>query len=310
MSDDLSTILSPNNFMWPMLKTILPIFFIGLIISICVQILEISIKQKKGKYFLRRYKIEFLTLLFAAIGYFIGYMFLPYSELVFLFSIIVTFIATAILIYVKSREKDFYFVALHNSNDREDWIGDGGFKYERVHGAYSITNSDSGFIFSKCLNWSDYVFDFEFKILNKSLGVIVRATNLSNLVMMQIFENGIKPHIKINGFWQSWSPKESKLEFSKNLNSDKWYRCVFQCDKRSVRIRIYNIQGDVFFDRVWEIPSGVISFSFDSADNSKMPQPMISSIPFPINLEYGTVGFRNYGNENALVENVLIEKIK
>ena len=61
------------------------------------------------------------------------------------------------------------------------------------------------------------------------------------------------------------------------------------------------------FDRVWTIPSGKISFSYDI---NNLNNSQIVSIPFPINLEYGTIGFRNHGSENALVENVLIEKIK
>jgi len=46
-------------------------------------------------------------------------------------------------------------------------------------------------------------------------------------------------------------------------------------------------------------------FTFKKDENDAAPL----HIPFPINLEYGTIGFRNSGSEKALVRYVLIEKI-
>ena len=119
----------------------------------------------------------------------------------------------------------------------EDWLGEVKFEYDRVQDAFVITNSYSGFIFSKALVWSDYRFDFEFKILHASIGAIVRATNLSNLVMLQIFEDHIKAHIRINGLWLAWEPSE--LRFGERLNLNYWHRCQLDCNKGSIQIRVY-----------------------------------------------------------------------
>lgn len=284
-------------------KTFLPILLTGIVFIV----LEEFLPEKNTKFFLKKYRIDFFTLLFAIIGYLASYIFLKSPDFSLLVNILITFIATIVLIYSKTKEKEFYFIALKSNSDKEDWLGEGTFQHDRVHGAYSITNSGSGFIFSKCLNWSDYSLDFEFKILNKSLGVILRATNLSNLLMMQIFEDGIKAHIRINGFWQAWTPAQSGLVFNKKLNLDKWFKCRIQCDKSSIRIRITNKEGHQIFDRVWKIPAGEVNYLLPVKQD---PVTQSVTVPFPINLEYGTVGFRNDGQEKAVVKDMLIEKLQ
>ena len=42
--------------------------------------------------------------------------------------------------------------------------------------------------------------------------------------------------------------------------------------------------------------------------DSKDEMPKVD-IPFPISLEYGSIGFRNDGDENALIKEVLIKKL-
>jgi hypothetical protein len=303
--------LDPEIIIWPLLKMFWPFFAFVIVFVVVTKLLETFVKQKTFEYFLKKNKPEIFTFMFAVIGYIVSYTFLKSPGLLFLLSVIVTFVATVVLIYLKMREKDFYFISLQKDADREDWIGKGIFKYERAHNAYTITDSYSGFIYSKCLTWSDYVLEFDFKILKESLGVILRATNLSNLVMMQISEEGIRPHIRVNGFWQAWESKESKLVFNKKINLDKWYWIRLQCDKGSIRIRIYNADSQAVFDRVWEIPSGDIPFTYELPNNfGLVAKGTKSSIPFPINLEYGTIGFRNHNQEKALVKNVLIEKLQ
>ncbi len=301
----------PEDIFFMVFKTMWPLFVAAFFFGIVFKVLELVLQDKAAQYFLKRYRVEFFTLLFAIVGYAISYAFIAHPGLTFLFSIGVTLIATMVVVYSKTSERDFYFIPFRRTSDKEDWIGEGTFQYERVHGTYAITDSHSGFIFSKSLTWSDYVYDFEFKILHTALGVILRATNLSNLVMLQILENGVSAHIRINGFWQVWKPEEAKLIFTEKLDLDKWYRACFQCDKGSIRIRLYEEGKVLIFDRVWKIPTGTISFSYKPDKNiGLIAESVIASIPFPINLEYGTAGFRNDGLEKALVKNVLIEKIQ
>ena len=71
-----------------------------------------------------------------------------------------------------------------------------------------------------------------------------------------------------------------------------------------VSIRIYE-NNIAIFDRDWLIPDGPINFIFKKNEKGEAEL----SIPLSLNLEYGTIGFRNSLNEKALIRNVLIEKI-
>lgn len=256
------------------------------------------------KFFLRRYKVDIRAALFAVLLYILGFFLTQDAKLLLIWSLVVTFLSLGVIIYTRVKEKDFYFISLGNRKHREDWMGIGTFDYVRSEHCFRITNSDPGYIYSKTLTWNDYKLEFQFKILKKSVGVVVRAVNLSNLVMLQIFTHGVKPHIRVNGFYKWWEPEEAGLTFDKTLSLDKWYKGVFYVDKTSISIRIFD-GSRLVCDRSWNIPQqGQMLYP------AKRPEltDLEYNIPFSINLEYGTFGFRNWGDEEALVKNILVEK--
>ena len=293
-----------------------PFIVLDIVLLLIIKLLD----PESMRYFFRRNYIEIFTALVAVTGYGVNYYLVQRPEESFFINVFITFVAMLFFIYSKTRERDFYFMTLRRVNDKQDWIGDGTFQYERTQNAYSMTNADAGVIFSKCLLWSDYKLSFDFKILKTSLGVIVRATNLSNLVAVQISETGIKPNIRINGFEQAWTPEESSLQFEKDLNLDSWYVCSVKCDKNSIGIRIFEWierpdpkdstetrrEEKMIFDRVWKIPSGNIDYN---VGDGLVWNAMKDIIRFPINLDYGTFGFYNADADNALIKDVLIEKL-
>jgi hypothetical protein len=122
--------------------------------------------------------------------------------------------------------------------------------------------------------------------------------------MLQIGRTGIRPHIRINGGWCVWESKEVDLTF-KELSLDHWYKCRLSCDKGSIGIEFINGNKEQVFNRQWNLPVGNVVFIFKRDDNDNTPV----NIPLPINLEYGSIGFRNSGSEQSLIKNVLIEKI-
>ena len=300
----------------PILKGIWPFFSLEIGLLVIIRLLD----PESTKYFIRRNKIEILTAFFAVVGYAVNYYYVQQPDHSYFLSVAISLVAMLFFIYSKTRERDFYFMTLRRVKDKQDWIGDGTFQYERTQNAYAITKAHAGVIFSKCLLWSDYKLSFDFKILKTSLGVIVRATNLSNLVALQISETGIKPSIRINGFEQAWTPEESNLQFEKKLNLDSWYVCSVKCDKNSISIRIFewvdrsdpkdpsetHREEKMIFDRVWKIPAGNIDYK---VGDGIVWEIMKNIIRFPINLDYGTFGFYNADADNALIKDVLIEKI-
>lgn len=218
-------------------------------------------------------------------------------------STVIILISLFVILYLRLRGRDFYFIPLDNPKDKDDWIGNGQFEYSRVNKSFQMTQAEPGFIYSKCLDWSDYKCEFDFKIRNTCLGVILRAVNLSNYVMIQITQEGIRPHVRINGGWKYWEAEEVGLKFSNNLSLEDWYKCQLVCDKNIINIKITHSRNKLL-DREWEIPKGSITFTYKVSEEAT---PVM--IPFPINLEYGSAGFRESGQEKALIKNFLLEKV-
>jgi len=262
--------------------------------------------MKRVKYFFKSYKTDFITAVFAALTAAATFRYAQDPRSKFWLSVIILSTSLLVIIYTRFRERDFVFSALTWRSDKESWLGYGLFELSRAQTAYVITNSEPGIIYGKCLAWSDYLFEFDFKIANVCLGIIVRAVNLANYVMLQINTdtNGIRPHIRVAGGWKWWEAKESKLELESPLSLDQWYKCQVVCDKNIITIRLFD-GSKMLFDRIWEIPQGMLVFSFKK--NAEDKQSV--DIPFPITLEYGSVGFRNAGAEKVFVKNVLIQKL-
>lgn len=250
--------------------------------------------MKKLRYFLREYKFDILASLVAVVT----------AILAPRFSIIIIFVSLLIVIYLRIRDRDFYYLPLSHRGERDDWLGSSRFEYERQNQAFVVTQADPGVIYSKCLTWSNYEFSFDFKIVNTCLGVILRAVNLANYVMLQFTLNGVRPHVRINDGWNIWEHQDAKLTYESPLSQDKWYKCKINCDNRRLRISILSHDGKVLFDRVWEIPSGTVLIQYKHSDEHP-----VSYIPFPMTLDYGSVGFRNSGHEKAFIKNVLVEKL-
>jgi len=265
--------------------------------------------MKSQKYFLRRHLPEIMTAFGATLSAWAAMYFSRDTATVFLWTAVIAIATAFVLVSFRIRERDFYFESLGSRAQQSDWVGYGTFEYSRMDRCFRITGSDSGFLFTKTLSWSDYALTFRFKVLSSCLGVIVRAVNLSNLVMLQIGESGIRPHIRVNGVWMAWEAAAAGLTFRQSLDVNEWQECQIKCDKDTIRIRIS--QGrTVLCDKAWKIPRGTLHFALqDAAPYSGAAYDGPKTIPFAINLEYGTVGFRNDGAEEALVRDVLLEKI-
>ncbi|OGC25405.1 hypothetical protein A2291_00680 [candidate division WOR-1 bacterium RIFOXYB2_FULL_42_35] len=259
-------------------------------------------------FFVKKYYKEMLAALFAIVSIIIAYFYK--DRPIYLWgSILIVFFSLLIYIYLKRKEKDFYFIELINRKDKDEWIGRGEFDYDRNEQCFAITNSAEGYIFSKCLNWSNYKMEFEFKIANSCMGIILRSISLSNYVMLQISPKGVNPHICIMGGWKRWNHNDENisLTFSEELSLDRWYKGVVLCDKENIKVRISDDLHKKLFDREWRIPRGIISVYYEN-----LPGEVDAAkkwMNYPINLEYGTFGFRNCGNEKAFLKNVVVEKI-
>lgn len=221
----------------------------------------------------------------------------------FILSLFTFTVSTFYIIYLRTKERSFYFYSFDKPGQDTDWVGSGKLGLVRNEKAYEITDSSAGFILPKTLNWDDYNYKLDFKIVRTSLGFIVRAMNLSNSVMFQILENRIKPHLRINGEW-IWLD-EMKLE--KNLNLDRWYQLVVICEKRKVRIQIWDPKNiaESLFDKTQIIPPEIKVNRQLDLEGKQVVSDYIQNIDF----DFGAIGLRNYPGEVAYIKNLLVEKL-
>lgn len=253
--------------------------------------------MKEIYYFLSSNKFEIITAVIAVL--------LIIASKSIVISILIVFISLLTILFLRTKDKPFFFISLKRRKQKDDWIGSGIFDYNRAEKCFEITQAGDGYIYSNCLVWSDYEIQYDFKILKSCLGLIVRAVNLANYAMLQINLTGVRPHVKINGGWIVWEAQQADLEYpNQSLSLDKWYSCKVRCLRGAINICIYSEKGEVI-NREWKLPQGTLLIPFNHREND--PKPV--EIPFPVNLEYGSIGFRDSGHEKALVKNIVIRKI-
>jgi hypothetical protein len=182
-------------------------------------------------------------------------------------------------------------------NLRTRWDFEGGWRIAEK-GTLLVTGSDAGGLTKVGATWENYTFTFEARIKDKCLGVIVRGQDLNNYYMFQIHPDKIRPHrrvaiplivkdggvvfakeedqdsdqIQIVNFIAAWQIFEPPTNISPPL--DGWFKVELVVEGESIRI---------YLD-----------------DELQYQQDSFLKIPT------GKVGFRNYGNESALVRNVRV----
>jgi len=261
--------------------------------------------KKKFSVFLKTNKYEIVTFLVDFATAFIAFKYFRNNLLIFLFAVVIFVLSFVLVIYLKTRDKDFFYLPLDSPGKEKDWVGRGVWKYVRSEECFEITNSNVGFIFPKTILWDDYSFEFDFKIVNKTCAWIVRAINLSNYIMLQADFDGINPHIRLDGNWivKKYSDADVNLGFNEKLAPDKWYKARVICEKRSIRITINDPKRPIF-DRHWKIPDGFIVSYREREDEDK-----VVNLYKEIDFDFGAIGFRNAGDERGFIKYVYIQRL-
>lgn len=258
--------------------------------------------MRKITTFYKQYKYDLTAFVVNIVVAYIAFYFRD-NTLIFLISTIIFTASLIFIIYQRTKEKDLHLISLNKPGQEADWVGRGTFKYIRNENAFEITNSSVGFIYPKTSLWDDYYFECDFKILKMSLGLIFRAQNLSNCVMIQIFDKRIKSHLRINGEWIVYVDEQT----SANLNNDKWYKAQVFCEKRKIRLKILDGHKSLI-DRHITIPDNMAVVVKHESSKEGGEQEVIKQI-INVDFDFGSFGLRNYGQESALVKNIYVEKL-
>lgn len=258
--------------------------------------------MRKITTFIKLYKYDFIAFIVNILVAYIAFQFRD-NVLVFIGSAFFFTCSLIFIIYQRTKDKDFYLITLDRPGHDYDWVGRGVFKFIRNENAYEITNSSVGFIYPKTSLWDDYYFECDFKILKTSLGLIFRAQNLSNCVMIQVFSNKIRSHLRINGEWIVYEENQ----IGANLNNDTWYRVQAYCEKRKIRIKISD-DGKSLMDRHILIPDNIAVVVRQEQTKNNEPKETIRQV-LNVDFDFGSFGLRNFGHESALVKNIYVEKL-
>ena len=181
--------------------------------------------------------------------------------------------------------KEFYYMPLNGPKQMKDWIPFGKCTYKKdikcycVEGRPNSTNFDSILFYNNCIVWSNYEVFFDFRVDNVCFGILIRALNRSNFIMLQINLDSIKPHIRINDTWAKFDVYETNLQFNKPILQKKWYKGQISCIGNKINIKVTN-NSSILIDKVWSIPEGSLI-----VNNTNI-------INLPINFYYGSVGFK------------------
>lgn len=173
-----------------------------------------------------------------------------------------------------------------NGNGMADW------KIEEEAGknVLSVTNSDDGGFTRIGTHWTNYIFSFDTRIINKYSSWLVRVKDRYNYLMFQCKVDCIVPHIRINRVWEVCDP----IDLNNTLMLNTWYTVSIK-----VRGNIVEIQ----------INDNDVRYTIPSTTTPNLPKLYVKGnkrVIFDTDLVSGRVGFREYGSEKALFRKVKV----
>jgi hypothetical protein len=188
-----------------------------------------------------------------------------------------------------------------------------------------ITNTNSGLLIKPDILWTKRVwknFEATLKVnfrdqkdaeeqrdYKKLLGVVFRAQNLQNYFMLEIWKMDefivIRPHVRVDGNWDApiLNPKANTFKYGKN-------------NDLNLLIKVINSELTLIVDNsektslTWILPSEyeINLRQHEQQEKKDLKEAAVKKISF--RLKAGMFGFRNYGDEIAVVKSLSIRPFK
>jgi hypothetical protein len=235
---------------------------------------------------------------------------IPLAPLVFIRDHVLTFwvgalsaVAVALLIWVIMLQRRFATRFKENFKKplNLNWDYQGSW-HVGEEGVLTITGSPVGGVTKVGALWENYTLSFKAKIIRKCLGVIVRAQDLDNYNMFQILTDRIRPHRRIALPVQAPASQEGEPN-REGPPTETVMRMV-----------------PVPYVVVWQVMDEIATplskqltdwFSIDVTVRGESVQiyiddEMVFERESLLKIPMGKIGFRNSGNEQALVRDVRV----
>ena len=217
---------------------------------------------------------------------------------------------TAMLITVLIRTSYLYQRFERGFNDNfkgnldENWDYVGPWRIVVEDRALLVTGSDEGGITKKGTYWENYTMTFKARIINGCLGVIIRAQDLNNYYMFQIWSDKIRPHRRV-AVPVVIDDKDNKKQNSVGVPVIQAIHnaLVWQHDLNTPEFSSEPITP--LLEDWFDVKIIVNGRSVGLYINSKL----IYDRPTFLQIPAGKVGFRNSINEEALVKNVKVRLV-
>lgn len=229
-----------------------------------------------------------------------------------------------ILIFYLRIKKDLGLIAGDFSDDftkgLDKWeFGGEGWKIEQEEESpiLSVSDSQDGGIAKRGLNWRDYEFIFDTKIVDNNSGWIVRAVSRSKCLMIQLnMEDIDKPklrfHLRIPGpVNYSWIViKKVEVKLSTKLKLLEWINVKTVVCGSNIDIYLNGEHAAHYFvpDPI-RIPKQFTGEKVTLTDAGNTKEVEIQREYIPMDFWVGTVGFRCSSEEHAHFKDIKVKSI-
>jgi hypothetical protein len=150
----------------------------------------------------------------------------------------------------KSRERREFLEDFRHG--LEKWEFHGSWRAEKDGNKHIliVTESGDGGIARPCRLWTDYVFEFETKIISRNTSWIIRAQDLFNYVMLQCQPTSLNPHFRVDG---QWKPLDS-IPLTQHLPVNTWFgvRITVTGTRVIATVRVDDTEREILNDRLLE----------------------------------------------------------
>ena len=180
-----------------------------------------------------------------------------------------------------------------------DFSGSWTTDLEDGHHILIVADSANGGLAKACRLWSDYIFEFETRIVKSNSSWLIRASDIHNYVMLQCSQTEIIPHFRDRALWYPLAAVSLPVKLPLN----NWFRVTITVKGNRVRVKagLDGKEHALLDDSLLEPKIGSAKIAVGGTSHE---------LDFAFSFPFGSVGFREYpGTECAHFRNVSVRKI-